>query len=59
MVLMKEKGVLKRNSYRENIPLANKIYESIFGKPKTHQEWANSFNIKHKIIKELWDLDNV
>ena len=25
------------------------IYLALKGKPKSHQEWANSFNIKHKI----------
>jgi hypothetical protein len=31
----------------------NEIYLLLYGKPKTHQEWANSFNIKWKIKKVL------
>ena len=27
----------------------DQIYHLAFGKPKTHSEWANSFNIKHRI----------
>lgn len=30
---------------------AEKIYTLLFGKPKTHEEWANKFNIKHNIKK--------
>ena len=31
----------------------NNIYLLLKGKPKTHAEWANSFNIKHRIKKIL------
>ncbi len=32
---------------------AEKIYSELFGKPKTHAEWADSFNIKGKIKRIL------
>lgn len=31
-------------------PLADELYLSLYGNPKTHVEWANSFNIKWKMI---------
>jgi hypothetical protein len=31
--------------YNKTLPLAKEIYEMVHGEPKTHIEWANSFNI--------------
>ena len=41
-----------KNDYWEYLPLAYEIYY-VFGKPKTHHEWANGFNIRGKIIETL------
>ena len=48
-----EEEVTKRNKYWEKLPLAYEIYYAVFGDPKTHQEWANGFNIRGKIIETL------
>lgn len=31
--------------YRRTLPLAKKIYNKLYDDPKTHREWAESFNI--------------
>lgn len=33
----------------------DQLYLMLKGKPKTHYEWANSFNIKYSIKKILKD----
>jgi hypothetical protein len=48
---------LKSNwkSYSKTLPLSKEIYLEVFGEPKTHAEWADSFNkigrINRLIIK--------
>jgi hypothetical protein len=39
--------------YRELEPLAYELYYELYGKPKTHYEWANGFNIRGKMIRIL------
>ena len=48
---------MKYKEYSETVPLARELYNTLFPKPKTHREWAESFNqigrinrilIKHK-----------
>jgi len=31
--------------YKKTLPAASQIQEMLQGKPKTHAEWANSFNV--------------
>ena len=42
-------------SYSKTLPLSKEIYLEVFGEPKTHAEWADSFNkigrINRLIIK--------
>ncbi len=42
-------------SYSKTLPLSKEIYLEVFGEPKTHSEWADSFNkvgrINRLIIK--------
>ena len=42
-----------KKTYWELLPLAYKIYYTLYGQPKTHEEWAKGFNIRGKIIKTL------
>lgn len=37
----------------EYIPISYKIAEEIIGKPKSHKEWADRFNIIHRVIKVI------
>ena len=30
--------------YSKTLPLSKEIYLEVFGEPKTHSEWADSFN---------------
>ena len=46
---------INTQKYFELLPIANNIYEKLYGKPKTHTEWANQFNIKGDIIRELYN----
>jgi hypothetical protein len=46
-------------TYWDYIPLAYDIYYNVFGKPKTHGEWANGFNIRGKIIETLMKNDEL
>jgi len=39
--------------YWEFLPVAYSIYEKLYGKPKSHFEWANGFNIRGEIVKVL------
>ena len=39
--------------YKKLKPIAQKIYNELYGKPKTHQEWANSFNLIGRIIRKI------
>lgn len=41
------------SKYRKLQPLADDLYLSLYGEPKSHQEWANAFNIKGKIIETI------
>lgn len=53
---------LKSNwkSYSKTLPLSKEIYLEVFGEPKTHAEWADSFNkigkINRIIIKHTDDI---
>lgn len=46
---------LKRNwkSYSKTLPLSKEIYLEVFGEPKTHAEWADSFNKIGKINRTI------
>lgn len=48
-----EEDHIKTKLYWKHLPLVYKIYYDLYGKPKTHYEWANGFNIRGKIIKTL------
>lgn len=39
--------------YWKHLPLAHQIYNELFGKPKTHNEWAEGFNIRGRITEVL------
>lgn len=39
--------------YQEALKLAYVIHDEIYGIPRTHQEWANAFNIRGRIAKAL------
>lgn len=41
--------------YLETLPKAYKIYEKLFGEPKTHAEWAERFNKVGEINRILMD----
>lgn len=41
--------------YSKTLPKAKEIYLSLFGKPETHKEWAESFNKIGDINKHLQD----
>lgn len=47
-------------SYSKTLPLSKEIYLEVFGEPKTHAEWADSFNkigkINRIIIKHTDDI---
>lgn len=47
-------------SYLKTLPLSKEIYLEVFGEPKTHAEWADSFNkigkINRIIIKHTDDI---
>jgi hypothetical protein len=47
-------------SYSKTLPLSKEIYLEVFGEPKTHAEWADSFNkigrINRLIIKHTDDI---
>lgn len=53
---------LKSNwkSYSKTLSLSKEIYLEVFGEPKTHAEWADSFNkigrINRLIIKHTDDI---
>lgn len=36
--------------YFDLLPLATLIYDELYGKPKSHIEWANGFNIRGKVV---------
>ena len=52
---MDKKIEVNWKSYSETLPLSKEIYLEVFGEPKTHAEWADSFNkigrINRLIIK--------
>jgi hypothetical protein len=56
---MDKKIEVNWKSYSETLPLSKKIYLDVFGEPKTHAEWADSFNkigrINRLIIKDAND----
>ena len=43
--------------YQKTLPLSRELYEKLFGTPKTHEEWTESFNkvgeINEVLIKTL------
>ncbi len=39
----------KFTEYRKTLPQAEEIYKEMMPKPKSHREWADSFNIIGKI----------
>ena len=52
---MDKKLDISWKSYSKTLPLSKEIYLEVFGEPKTHAEWADSFNkigrINRLIIK--------
>ena len=57
---MDKKIEVNWKSYSETLPLSKEIYLEVFGEPKTHAEWADSFNkigkINRLIIKHTDDI---
>ena len=57
---MDKKIEVNWNSYSKTLPLSKEIYLEVFGEPKTHAEWADSFNkigkINRLIIKHTDDI---
>ena len=37
--------------YFDLLSIAEELYLKIYGKPQTHEEWSQKFNIKGDIIK--------
>ena len=56
---MDKKLDISWKSYSKTLPLSKEIYLEVFGEPKTHAEWADSFNkigrINRLIIKHTND----
>ena len=56
---MDKKLDISWKSYLKTLPLSKEIYLEVFGEPKTHTEWADSFNkigrINRLIIKHAND----
>ena len=56
---MDKKSEVNWKSYSETLSLSKEIYLDVFGEPKTHAEWADSFNkigrINRLIIKDAND----
>ena len=56
---MDKKIEVNWKSYSKTLPLSKEIYLEVFGEPKTHAEWADSFNkigrINRLIIKHTND----
>jgi hypothetical protein len=54
---MDKKIEVNWKSYSKTLPLSKEIYLEVFGEPKTHAEWADSFNkigrINRLIIKRI------
>ena len=46
---MNKKLEIDWKSYLKTLPLSKEIYLEVFGEPKTHAEWADSFNKIGKI----------
>ena len=59
---MDKKSEVNWKSYSETLSLSKEIYLEVFGEPKTHAEWADSFNkiggINRLIIKHTNDGNN-
>ena len=57
---MDKKLDISWKSYSKTLPLSKEIYLEVFGEPKTHAEWADSFNkigrINRLIIKHTDDI---
>jgi hypothetical protein len=55
---MDKKLDISWKSYSKTLPLSKEIYLDMFGEPKTHSEWADSFNkigrINRLIIKHTY-----
>jgi len=55
LIVMDKKLDISWKSYSKTLPLSKEIYLDVFGEPKTHAEWADSFNkvgrINRLIIK--------
>lgn len=43
----------KALKYLKTLPKAYEIHKQLFGEPKTHEEWAERFNIVGKINRVL------
>ena len=41
--------------YSKTLPIAKEIYVSLFGEPKTHEEWAERFNKIGTINNHLYE----
>ena len=45
--------------YSKTLPVATKIYETLFKEPESHEEWANKINkigdINKVLIKEKYE----
>jgi hypothetical protein len=56
---MDKKIEVNWKSYSKNLSLSKDIYLEVFGEPKTHAEWTDSFNkigkINRLIIKHTND----
>lgn len=39
--------------YWKYLPLAYEIYHDLYGKPETHADYANGFNIRGVIVRSL------
>ena len=44
---------MKWKDYKPYLDMSYKVYEALYGKPNTHEEYANSFNIRGKIARVL------
>lgn len=54
---MKNNGTIPWKIYKSKLPTAYKIYDKLFGKPKTNRDWAEGFNIRDKILRILLEDD--
>ena len=43
--------------YFKLLPIATEIYDKLYGKPRSHREWAEGFNIRGDITRILMKLN--